>query len=176
MDFSCSEEQEAVAELARQIMADKATKERLMELEKGAGPRFDRELWEEIAKAGILGIGVPEEHGGAGLGFFELSLIIEQLGVTVAPIPFIETAILAALPIAEFGTDAQQAAWLPRVVEGSVVLTAALTENLRETGNPGTQAATDGSGSKRCGACWTTVFSSVFASTWNSVVGRRKLL
>ena len=109
MDFSFSDEQEAIAGLAKQILGDKATLERMTELEKGAGPRFDPELWQEMATAGLVGIAVPEQYGGAGLGFLELALIAEQVGATVAPVPFIETAIMAALPIAEFGSETQQA-------------------------------------------------------------------
>ena len=100
MDFSFSDEQEAIGELARQILSDKATLERMTALEKGDGPRFDEELWQEMATSGLLGIAVPEQQGGAGLGFLELSLIVEQVGLTVAPVPFIETAIMAGLPIA----------------------------------------------------------------------------
>jgi alkylation response protein AidB-like acyl-CoA dehydrogenase len=69
MNFSCSDEQLAIAELAKQIMSDKATQERMTELEKSEGPRFDPDLWREVAKSGVLGIAVPEEFGGAGMGF-----------------------------------------------------------------------------------------------------------
>ncbi len=151
MDFSRSDEQEQITELARQIMADKATQERMTELELGPGPRFDKDLWSEMASAGLLGIGIAEEFGGAGLGFFELALIIEQVGVTVAPIPFVETAVMGALPIAEFGSDAQKQAYLPRVVSGDVVLTAALVEDLRDAAAPASKAVPEGDGWKLTG-------------------------
>lgn len=140
MDFSCSDEQLAIAELAKQIMTDKAPPERLTELEKGDGPRFDRELWSELAKAGVLGIAVPEVYGGAEMGFLELALIAEQVGVHTAPIPFIETAIMAALPIEKFGSEAQKQDYLPRVVEGDVILTAALVEEGADPRVPETRA------------------------------------
>ncbi len=140
MDFSCSDEQLAIAELAKQIMTDKAPPERLTELEKGDGPRFDRELWSELAKAGVLGIAVPEAYGGAEMGFLELALIAEQVGVHTAPIPFIETAIMAALPIEKFGSEAQKQDYLPRVVEGDVILTAALVEEGADPRVPETRA------------------------------------
>ena len=151
MDFSCSDEQLAISELAKQIMSDKATPERLTDLEKGAGPRFDRELWNQLATAGILGIAIPEAYGGAGMGFFELALIIEQVGVTTAPIPFIETVVMAALPIEKFGTEAQKQAYLPAVVEGEVILTAALIEEGTDPNVPETRATKTSDGFKLSG-------------------------
>jgi len=145
MDFSFTDEQQSIADLAHQILADNCTQERLRAAEKSDGPRFDRELWQEVAKSGLLGIAIPEEFGGGGLGFFELALIVEQVGRTTAPIPFIETAILGALPVAHFGSDAQKRALLPQVAEGALVLTAALVED-----EP-TQAVADGDGWKLTG-------------------------
>ena len=81
MDFSFSEEQEAVRELAGRIFTDLATHERLRELESEPdGDRFDRKLWAELAAAGLLGIALPEEVGGAGLGFVETGLLVEAAG------------------------------------------------------------------------------------------------
>ena len=146
MDFSCTDEQLAIAELAKQMMTDKATPDRLTELEKGEGPRFDRELWSELAKSGVLGIAVPEVFGGAGMGFFELSLIAEQVGLTTAPVPFVETTVMAALPIEKYGSESQKQAFLPGVASGDVVLTAALVEEGADPGVPETRAVANGDG------------------------------
>ena len=75
------------------------THERLKELEAG-GETFDRELWAELAEAGLLGIALPEAQGGGGLGFLEAALVLEQVGRTVAPVPYCATVVLGALPIA----------------------------------------------------------------------------
>ena len=115
MNFEFSDEQLSIADLAHQILSDHCTQERLRAVEKSDGPRFDNELWNEVAQAGLVGVAVPEGLGGGDQGFFELALIIEQIGRTAAPIPFIETTVLGALPIAQFGTEAQQQALLPRV-------------------------------------------------------------
>ena len=70
MDFSFTEEQEAVRELSDRIFTDLSTHERLRELEADPeGDRFDRQLWAELAGAGLLGISLPEADGGAGLGY-----------------------------------------------------------------------------------------------------------
>src|SRR6185436_4505536 len=104
MDFSFSEEQQSIADLAQQIFTDKAPHERVRQIEKAGGPRFDRELWNDLAKAGLLGIAVPQAHGGAGLGFLEATLIVEQTARAAAPVPVLETIVLGALPLAEFGS------------------------------------------------------------------------
>ena len=129
MDFSFSEEQEAVRELADRIFTDLSTQERLREMEtEPDGDRFDRKLWSELAAAGLLGIALPEDVGGAGLGFLETGLLAEAAGRTAAYVPVVETLAAAAPAIAEFGTDDQQQRWLPGVVSGDTVLTTALVE------------------------------------------------
>jgi alkylation response protein AidB-like acyl-CoA dehydrogenase len=129
MDFSLSEEQEAVRELADRIFTDLSTQERLRELESAEGnDRFDRKLWSELAAAGLLGIALPEDVGGAGLGFLETGLLAEAAGRTAAYIPVVETLAAAAPAIARFGSDAQKQQWLPGVVAGDTILTSALVE------------------------------------------------
>ena len=145
MDFSFSEEQEAVKQLAAQILDGQLGNDALKEFDKGDEP-FDRPAWAEFAKAGLVGISLPESVGGAGLGFVEAALVLEQIGRTTAPLPYLSTIVLGALPIAQFGTDAQQAALLPGVVEGTSLLTAALVEFGTDPGRPTTTARQDGDG------------------------------
>ncbi len=126
MDFRWSDEQKALRDLAREILDDRATHERFAELEAADATVFDRALWQSLADAGILGVVVPEQHGGAGYGLLELLLVLEEAGHHVAPVPLVPTLVTGALPLVEFGDDATQAAWLPRVVAGEAILTAAL--------------------------------------------------
>lgn len=147
MDFSFSEEQEAVRELAGRIFTDLATHERLRELESDPdGDRFDRKLWGELAAAGLLGISLPEEVGGAGLGYVETALLAEALGRSAAYVPVIETLAAAAPAIAQFGTEAQRRRWLPGIVSGDVVITTALAELGGSPEAPSVVAARDGDG------------------------------
>ena len=146
MDFSFSEDQQQVAELARKILAERASHERQRALERSGAPRFDRELWRELAQAGLLGIALPEAHGGGGLGFLELALVLEESGRRTAPVPLLETALLGALPIAEFGSEAQKRAILPRVAAGELVLSAALHEEGGDARRPATTATPAGGG------------------------------
>ena len=126
MDFTFSEEQLAVSEAAAGIFSGRLVEpERIVAIESGV-ERIDRELWQALAGADLLGLAVPEAYGGAGQGLMELCLLLEAQGNAVAPVPLWATLVLGALPIAHFGSEAQRATWLPRVVSGEVVLTAAL--------------------------------------------------
>src|SRR5262249_11089863 len=117
-----------------------------MEVEAG-DDQFDRELWAKLADAGVLGIALPEDVGGGGYGFLEAAIVLEQVGRTVAPVPFFETVVLAALPIAEFGTVEQRKTLLPGVASGETVLTAALVEpGGPDPLTPATKARRDGDG------------------------------
>ncbi|HEX7521183.1 MAG TPA: acyl-CoA dehydrogenase family protein [Acidimicrobiia bacterium] len=143
MDFSLSDEQQALQGLARQILGDRMTPARLKEVE--AGPEwFDRETWAELAKANLLGVAVPEEHGGLGYGFLELCLVLQEQGRTAAPLPLLATLVMGALPIARFGSKEQQARLLPGVVSGLTVLTAALNEVGAPPESPTTVAVSAG--------------------------------
>ncbi|HUO47355.1 MAG TPA: acyl-CoA dehydrogenase family protein [Acidimicrobiales bacterium] len=146
MDFTFTEEQEAVSEAAAGLFEGLATPERVAAVEAGED-RVDEELWQELARANLLGIAVPEAHGGSGLGMTELSLVLEQQGRRVVPVPLWATLVLGALPIAEFATAAQQARWLPGVAAGDVRLSAALTEvAASRTHRPAVRAVRSGEG------------------------------
>jgi alkylation response protein AidB-like acyl-CoA dehydrogenase len=139
MDFTYSEEQEAVRDLASRIFGERATHERLKALELAAddeGP-FDRDLWGELAGAGLLGIALDEDVGGAGLDFVAACLVIEAAGRTAAYVPVVETMVYGAAPIAHFGTDDQKTTWLPGVSSGQTILTAALAELASDVILPG---------------------------------------
>jgi alkylation response protein AidB-like acyl-CoA dehydrogenase len=146
MDFSYSDDQQAVIDLASQIFDEHATHERQREVEAQEGPRFDTELWKLLAEAGLVGAAIPEESGGAGLGFLEVAGILEQAGRHTAPIPLLETMVLAGLPIAAHGSAAQQEAWLPKFAAGEAIGTAALIEAQADPREPGTTATPEGSG------------------------------
>ena len=145
MDFSYSEEQEAVRQLAGQIFGERSTHDRLKQVEAEAGDDgpFDRQLWRELASAGLLGIHLSEDVGGAGLDFVAACLVIEAAGRTAAYVPVVETMVYGAVPIARFGTDAQRKAWLSGVASGETVLSAAMAELAGEVILPGgTEPAT----------------------------------
>lgn len=121
MDFSLTDDQESLRTLAADIFGDKGTPERV-EAVLATAERFDRDLWRELAEAGLIGIALPEEFGGAGLGLVELALVCEQHGRVVAPIP-LAWATTAAMAIAVHGDGAQQQRWVAAAASGELVLT-----------------------------------------------------
>jgi 3-oxocholest-4-en-26-oyl-CoA dehydrogenase beta subunit len=145
VDFDLTDEQQATADLASKLLGDKATPEALRALDR-ADLRFDRELWGAMADAGLLGIAVPVEHGGAGLGLLELCLVLEEVGRRIAAVPALASLAFAGLPIGRFGSPDQQAALLPPLAAGASVLTAALVEPLGDPLRPATVARPEGDG------------------------------
>lgn len=127
MDFSLTDEQKELRDLAREILEDHVTHERLKRVE-AQSDWFDRTTWDELAKAGLLGIALPKDAGGLGLGAIELAVLLTEVGRVVAAVPILPTLVLGALPLAEFGSAAQRQRYLPAVASGSTILTAALIE------------------------------------------------
>ena len=144
MDFSFSEEQQSIRELARGILDAEASQERLRAAER-TPDWSDDAAWKQLARANLLGIAIPEAHGGMGMGLRELCVLLEELGRAVLPSAAFASLVLGALPLARFGSAAQQRAWLPRVASGAAVLSAALDDaNSADVFAPATRARRDG--------------------------------
>ena len=108
MDFGFSEQQRDVQNLARDILGEQVSPEKLAQYDGYQAPRFDRQLWSQLAEAGLLGVAIDEQYGGMGFGFFEAGLIAEEVGRNIAPLPYIAHCISAALPIQQFASDEQK--------------------------------------------------------------------
>jgi alkylation response protein AidB-like acyl-CoA dehydrogenase len=146
VDFSFNEDQEAIRELARQILSDQSSPERSKELEE-TGEWYDRKLWTALAEANLTALCLPEEIGGGGCSFFELALVLEEAGRALSPVPLLPTLALAGLPIAEFGSREQRARWLGPVANAEGILTAAFQEaGSQEADRPRVTARRDGDG------------------------------
>ena len=132
MDFTLTEEQDAVRQVAATVFGDLATPERVKEVER-SDDRVDRRLWSALAAGGLIGISVPEGVGGAGLGVTELCLVLEEQGRRVAPVPLLWSA-LGAMALCRAGAASATAAaataatgdLVARCVAGEAVLTCAL--------------------------------------------------
>lgn len=126
MDFRLDEPQEAVAELASQVLTDKVTPARLAQIEAG-DEWFDREAWRALADAGLVGIALADDVGGGGLDLVALGLVLRAQGSTVAPLPLLPTG-LAALAVDRFGSPEQRHDLLPGAAAGETVLSVAIQE------------------------------------------------
>ncbi len=146
MDFSFTEEQIALRDLAREILEAEVTPEHLKTIEQGK-VGYSAQLWSKLAGANLLGLGIPENLSGMGFGIVELCLLLQEVGRAVAPIPALPTLVLGALPIARFGTDAQKERFLPSVATGETLLTAAWVDaDSGDLRSPATRARRNGSG------------------------------
>ncbi len=151
MDFSFQEEEQAVAELAHKILEDQATSERMKELEASEAP-YDSTLWQALARSNLLGIAVSDAYGGSDLGFMSLCLLLQEVGRTVAPVPVFPVLVLGALPLEQFGSEAQKKEWLPGIARGERILTAALSEfESSDPLAPATRAELQGDGVRLTG-------------------------
>jgi len=144
MDFSLTETQEELVGLARKILGDRMTTAHLKAVER-TDEGYDVDTWRELGATNLLGVAIPDAHGGLGLGFLDLCLVLREVGRHVAPLPAVATLASAALPIARFGTEAQRGL-LTDVASGAAVLTAALQEHAAEPDAPTTRATRDSDG------------------------------
>ncbi|HUC05285.1 MAG TPA: acyl-CoA dehydrogenase family protein [Acidimicrobiales bacterium] len=145
MDFSFSDTQLAIAEAADGLLRGLVGPDRVLAVEMSED-RIDRALWQELAAADLLGLGVPEAYGGGGYGLTEVCLLLQAQGNVVAPVPLWPTLVLGALPLAD-GNAELAAHWLPGVVAGDVILSAALNGVVTSvTGAPVVKAAPHGDG------------------------------
>jgi len=144
MDFSFTQEQEDLKGLAAKIFDDLAPAESLPDFETGQD-WMNEKLWESLASSQLLGVALPEDVGGLGLGLVELTLLLEESGRHAAPVPLLPTLVMGAAAIDAFGTDAQRKHLLPKVVTGKLLLTAALfDEGSSDPLEPTTTARRDG--------------------------------
>jgi alkylation response protein AidB-like acyl-CoA dehydrogenase len=127
VDLTLDDEQQAIADLAATILADRCRPEALRQHEASGAP-YPADTWRELAKADLLGLAVPEAVGGGGYGILEASLVAEQVGRHVAPVPFAET-VAAARALAAAGEHDL----LAGVVAGDTVLAVALDDGASPT-------------------------------------------
>jgi alkylation response protein AidB-like acyl-CoA dehydrogenase len=136
MNFDFSDEQKQLRDTARKFLAEKCPPKAVRAVIDGKAP-YDRELWKALAEMGFLGVAIPEEYGGTGAGHLELCVIAEEMGRSLAPVPFSSTVYLAAEALLLAGSEAQKQKWLPRIASGEAIGTLALFEG---KGNPSPQA------------------------------------
>jgi alkylation response protein AidB-like acyl-CoA dehydrogenase len=145
VDFTFDETQDDIRVLSRDVFTEMAPAARVGEVEE-TDDGIDREIWAELARSELLGVSLPIDVGGSGHGIMELAVLLEEVGRRVVPIPLLSTIALGAFPIAHFGTAEQRKRYLVPVLEGTSLLTAALSERARHDALvPGTTATRDGS-------------------------------
>jgi alkylation response protein AidB-like acyl-CoA dehydrogenase len=117
MDFGFTDDQREIQRTARALLSERAKPERVREHAEAA--KMDGELWRELSELGWPGIAVAEDNGGQGLGRIELSILCEELGRALAPVPFLPS-VLAATLIEHAGSAEQRERWLPGLASGEL--------------------------------------------------------
>ena len=132
MALVLSEEQSMLRDSARGLISDKAPVAHLRQLRDSKDATgFSRELWKTFAEMGFSGLLVPEQFGGSGLGCVEAGVVMEEIGRTLMPSPFLSTAVLAASALSRGGSAAQKSEHLPRISDGSLLAALAIDEGAK---------------------------------------------
>ena len=150
MDFSLTDEQHALAELAGKILGDHGDLARLKATEQSP-LGYDETAWAALAGAGMLGAPLTEAAGGIGGTLVEACLVLEQQGKHLVQAPYLASVVGAAMPLARFGSAAQQTRWLPGVLGGKTLASAALNELGAGPRLPAMVATPSGSGFRLTG-------------------------
>jgi alkylation response protein AidB-like acyl-CoA dehydrogenase len=132
MALVLTEEQSMLRDSARGLISDKAPVSHLRLLRDSKDATgFSRELWKTFAEMGFSGLLVPEEFGGSGLGCVEAGVVMEEIGRTLMPSPFLSTAVVAASALSRGGSAAQKSEHLPRISNGSLLVALAVDEGAK---------------------------------------------
>jgi alkylation response protein AidB-like acyl-CoA dehydrogenase len=127
LDLDFSQEQDMLREVVRSLLAEHAPLRVVRELEDDP-VGFPADLWKQLATLDLLGLMLPEEHGGSGMSALEGVVLYEELGRALAPVPHFVSCAASGIALAVGGTDAQRREWLPRISSGEAVLTPAWIE------------------------------------------------
>jgi acyl-CoA dehydrogenase len=143
MALVLSDEQIMLRDNARGFLSKKAPIAHLRHLrDTHDADGFSRPLWKDFVEMGWAGILVPQEYGGLGLGHVEAGVVMEELGRTLTPSPFLSTAILAANALARAGNEKQKNEYLSRIVAGDLIGTLAVDEGAKHRPDKTAMAAT----------------------------------
>ena len=127
MNFGFTEEQEFLRDTAREFLANECPMALVREISESEPTGYRPALWEKMAELGWMGLLVPEEYGGVGLGFVDLALVLEEMGRALVPSPFFAN-LQGTLALLSAGNETQRKEILPAVAEGREILTLAITE------------------------------------------------
>jgi alkylation response protein AidB-like acyl-CoA dehydrogenase len=132
MALVLNEEQSMLRDSARGLISDKAPVSHLRQLRDSKDATgFCRDLWRSFAEMGFCGLLVPDEFGGSGLGCVEAGVVMEEIGRTLMPSPFLSTAVLAASTLSRGGSAAQKSEHLPKIADGSLLAALAVDEGAK---------------------------------------------
>ncbi|MYC30137.1 MAG: acyl-CoA dehydrogenase [Chloroflexi bacterium] len=127
MDLGLSEIQQMLKNSAREFLSQECPLTLVREMEED-DRGFTDELWRQISGLGWPGIAFPEQYGGTGGSFLDLTVLLEEIGRSLTPGPFFSTVVLGGFTVLDAGTDEQKRDILPGICSGQTLMTLALTE------------------------------------------------
>ncbi|MCF2528391.1 acyl-CoA dehydrogenase family protein [Yinghuangia soli] len=147
MDLTFSEEQEVLRDTVRGLAArhaDLSVVRAMEEDEKGYPAGF----WAKLGESGLVGLTIPEKWGGSQMSMLDAVVVYDELGRALSPSPHFASSVMAGGVLTAAGTDEQRQEWLPKIADGSAVVTTAWVEPDRGYGPKGVAltAARDGDG------------------------------
>lgn len=143
MNFDFSDDQKLLQQTARDYLTEHAPLAVCREVLETDQP-FAADLWKGTAEMGWQGAVIPEDQGGAGFGHLELAMIAQEIGRSLAPIPFASSVYVATEALLRYGSDAQRKAYLPRLASGEAIGTFAFTEKPGQNGAENVAASVEG--------------------------------
>ena len=161
MDLDFTEEQEMLREMVRGVCAEYANLESVRAMEDDP-QGYSSDFFKQLGELDLLGLVIPEAHGGSGMGMLEAAVVYEEFGRSLAPSPHFVSSILAAKTLLAAGSDAQKSTLLPRIASGEAILTPAWLEPANGWGPKGVQirAARKGDGWVLDGEKWHVSYAS----------------
>jgi alkylation response protein AidB-like acyl-CoA dehydrogenase len=147
LDLDFTDEQDMLRDMVRGLCGQYADAEVVRAMEDDP-TGYPPGLWTQLGELGLLGLMLPEEHGGAGSSLVDGVVLYEELGRALAPVPHLESCVMSAGALLRAGTDAQRKEWLPRIASGEAILVPAWLEPDNSYGPRGVQlrAVPDGDG------------------------------
>ena len=138
-----SEEQSLIRDQAKSWVTEQAPVQRFREMrDSGSDIAFNPETWNAMVEMGWTGILVPEQYGGSDYGFLTFGLILEETGRQLTASPLFASAYVGASALLLGGNETQKQAVLPKIVDGTEIVTLALEEGPRHSPTGAALAAT----------------------------------
>ena len=147
MDLDLTEEQQMIVDMTRGMLEEHCDVE-VVRSQEDDPKGYPDALWKQFSELGLNGLLIPEKRGGGGQSLLEAALVYEELGRAMAPVPHFVSCVMSAGLLMEAGSEEQQAEWLPKIADGSAILTPAWYEPERGQGEEGValEAKQDGEG------------------------------
>lgn len=136
LDFT--EEQDMLREMVRGVCEQHASKDSVRELEDDERG-FSEAMWTQLGELGLIGLMLPEAHGGAGSSMLDGVVLFEELGRAIAPTPILESAVMSAGAVLRAGSDEQRSELLAAIASGGTIVVPAWLEPDNSYGPRGVQ-------------------------------------